>query len=151
MNKLFKNVIIAAVVLPLTFTSVYAKQRHQGNGNAMPMRGMLQQVDLTSEQKIEIDTILQTNRPQMGLRQDRGVFHEQQMTILKAKSFSKAKANDLINAQHALRKEMQLKRMEVMFDVYHALTPEQQAKMDLLFSQRQGRMGNKGRGMHRNR
>lgn len=150
MKSILKKAVIAAIVLPLTFTSVYAKPGRMGHHNGMPLKGMLKQIDLTAEQKVEIDTILQTHRAEMPTRQDRGVFHEQQMTILKADQFSEAQASELIAAKQALRKDKQLKKMKVMHEVYHALTPEQQAKMDELFSQRQERKGKKGKGWRNN-
>lgn len=150
MNKLFKNVLIAALVLPLTFTSVYAKPGRMGNQNAMPFQGMLQQVELTAEQQLKIDSMMQNYRSQRPSQLGKGVFHEQQMAILKADQFSEAQANDLIDAKQALRKEKQLKRMKLMYEVYHSLTPEQQAKMDLLFSQRQSRMGKQGQRWNNN-
>ncbi len=145
MNALFKKVMIAAVVFPLTFSSVYAKQGGQGgNSYAMPLKAMLQQVDLTAEQQLEIKTIMQSYRTQQ--QANKGTFHDSQMAILKAEQFDAEQAGALIDAKDALRKDKKLKRMQMMFEVYHSLTPEQQAKMDLLFAQQQEKMLNQAQG-----
>ena len=139
--------MLAAVVLPLTLSSVYAKPGgNAGNMGGIPLRGMLQQVDLTAEQQVKIETIMQKYRSEARSQANRGGFHEDVMAILKAEQFDAQQAEALIDARDALRKDKKLKRMQMMFEVYHSLTAEQQAKMDLLFDQHQQKMLSQGKG-----
>lgn len=143
MNALFRKAMIVTILFPLTFSTVYAKPGWQGKGN-MPLRGMLEQVDLTPEQQQEIKTIMQNYRAEAKVRPNRGAFHDAQMDILKAPEFDETQANALIDEKNNARKAWQLKKMQMMFDVYHSLTPEQQEKMDELLAQKQQKMLSKG-------
>lgn len=157
MNALFKKVMLAAVVLPLTMSSVYAKpggygcqpgghgghhMRGYSGMQGMPFQGMLGQIDLTAEQQKKIDAITQGYRSQAN----RGAFHNNMMGILKSEKFDEQQAQALIDAKDALRDARQLQRMQMMHDVYQTLTAEQQAKMDELFSQHQQQMLSQGKG-----
>lgn len=144
MNKLFKSLVIASVALPLSISTVYAKQGKGGHSHGGPLKKMLAQVDLTDQQKVDVRTIMQSySSTEQGKK---GSFHTNKMDLLKADKFDVQKASDLIDAHDALRKEKKLKKMQMMFEVYHSLTIEQQAKMDLLFEQHQQKMLNKKRG-----
>ncbi|WP_051303195.1 Spy/CpxP family protein refolding chaperone [Psychromonas aquimarina] len=144
MNSLLKKVLLASVIIPLTFSTAYAKSGGKGGHHGMPFKGMLKQVDLTPEQQADIKIIMQNYRSDKKMQSNnRGTFHERQMAIMKASDFDEAQAGALIDDKNALRKEAQLKRMQMTFDIYHSLTPEQQGKMDLLFEQHQQKMQEK--------
>lgn len=143
MNKLFKSIVIASVVLPLSISTVYAKQEKGNRSHGMPLKKMLAQVDLTEQQKIDVRTIVKSYRSEG--QSDKGSFHANKMDLLKADTFDAQQASEIIDAQDALRKEKKLKKMQMMFEVYHSLTTEQQAKMDLLFEQHHQKMLNKKR------
>jgi len=149
MNKLFKSMVIATVVLPLSISTVYAKQGGKGGrSHGMPLQNMLQQVDLTEQQKVDLRSIMQSYRT--ANQGSKGAFHANRMAILQADEFDAQQAGSLIDAQDALRKSKKLKKMQMMYEVYHSLTSEQQGKMDLLFGLHQQRMlnqnGNQGKG-----
>ncbi|WP_019615864.1 Spy/CpxP family protein refolding chaperone [Psychromonas ossibalaenae] len=144
MNSFFKKMLLASVIVPLTFSTVYAKPGGKGTHHGMPFKGMLKQVDLTPEQQADIKTIMQGYRSDKKIiSNNEGAFHERQMEIMKAPDFDETQASALIDEKNALRKEVQLKRMQMTFEVYHSLTPEQQGKMDLLFEQHQQKMQEK--------
>ena len=143
MNTLSKKLILAAVVLPLTFSTAYAKSGDHHRNN-MPLKGMLKQVDLTAEQQVKVDKIILSYR----------TTHKQQKpnrlsAILKADKFNLKKAEALIESKRAMKNEHQVKRMNMLFDVYHQLTSKQQAKMDLLMEMNQQKMHKKGHGKHK--
>ena len=143
MNALLKNILVATIVLPLTISTAFAKPEGKGrNWDAMPMQSMLSQLDLSDAQKTDIRTIMQKHRGDK--QQQRGSFHDAQMSIMKAPKFDAAQAQALIDSKDAAQKARKMQRMEMMFDVYHALTPEQQVKMDQLLAENQGRKGKKG-------
>lgn len=165
MNTIFKKVMLAAVVLPLTISSVYAKPGgygcqpdgygghhmrgfggHHMHGYAgmqgMPFYGMLGQLDLTAEQQKKVDAIIETHRSQAN----RGAFHNNMMAILKSEKFDEQQAQAVIEAKEALRDARQLQHMQMMHEVYQTLNTEQKAKMDELFSQHQQQMLSQGKG-----
>lgn len=124
--------IVAAVVLPLTFSMAYAKG---GNAHKMPLKEMLKQLDLTSEQQADIKKIMQSSHSELKKSASKGSFHNAKMNIIKADKFDETQAGALIDGMQALKKDKKLKKMQMVHEVYHTLTAEQQAKMDLLFEQ----------------
>ncbi|WP_019616842.1 Spy/CpxP family protein refolding chaperone [Psychromonas ossibalaenae] len=139
MNSLLKNVLLASVILPLTFSTAYAKSDCKKGHNAMSFKSMLKQVELTSEQQADIKSIMQS------YRSEKGTYHERKMAIMKASDFNEAQAITFIEETNTktLRKDKRLNNMKMTHEVYQSLMPEQQAKMDLLFEQRQQKMQNK--------
>ena len=145
MNILCKKMMVVAVVLPLTFSGAYATARHNGERNAMPIQAMLKQVDLSAEQQLKIDSLLQSHRLDIQAQKKPTDFHDGLMTIIKAEKFDSAKVEELIDSREALRKDKKLQRIKMQFDVYHTLNVEQQAKMELLFEQHHQKMMKKGK------
>ena len=146
MNTLFKKVMIAAVVLPLTFSTVYAKgDGHRGNMDAMPIVKMLRQVDLTTEQKEEVRTIIQNYRTP----NNKDLLQDKMIEILKADKFDMEKAQALVAEKDALRDAKQVKKLQMRHDIYQALTAEQQAKMELLLEMDMQKMSKRQKGKNK--
>ena len=143
MNTLSKKLILAAVILPLTFSTAYAK-KSDNHRNNMPLKGMLKQVDLTPEQQVKVDKIILSYRTTQKQKKTISM-----LAMLKADKFSSEKAKSLIESKRAIRNEHQVKKMNMLFDVYHLLTAKQQAKMDLLIEMNQQKMHKKGHGKHK--
>lgn len=146
MKLLLKKILIAAVALPLTFSVVHAKNGKGENTQKMPLKEMLQQLDLSTEQQAEIKSIMKSSRAEMKQKGNKGAFHSANMEIMKADKFDEKQAIALIDAMNAQKKTKQLKRMKMKHEIYHALTSEQQAQMDLLFKQKHEKMKNKEKG-----
>lgn len=151
MKSLYKKAVLAAVILPLTFSTVYAKQNnHKGNRGGAPLKSMLALVDLTAEQQKTIDVIVQDFRTSQVKPDNKGDYRQQMQSLIKADTFDTEQAKDLIESKDALKDTNKLNRMKMHYDIYHVLTTEQQGKMDLLFEQyeqkmdRRGNKGNKG-------
>ena len=149
MNIFSKKLLLAMVVLPLACSGSYAKSSGHRNQN-MPLKKMLRQVDLTAEQQVNVDAILQNYRAGVTKQTNKGAFHDDMLTIIKAESFDTSKAEALIARQEALKKDKKLRRMQMTYDVYHALTADQQAKMDLLFAQYEQKMQHRRKGKRKN-
>lgn len=145
MNVLFKKMMVVAVVLPLTFSGAYAATRHHGDRNTMPIQGMLKQVDLTPEQQLKIDSLLQSHRAEVRSQKKTTDFHDSLMTIIKAEKFDSRQVENIIDSREAVLKEKKLRRIKMQFDIYHTLNVEQQAKMALLFDQHHRRMLKQGK------
>ncbi|WP_354622839.1 Spy/CpxP family protein refolding chaperone [Psychromonas sp. MME2] len=144
MNALLKNMLVATIVLPLTFSTAFAKQEGRGGAcDAMPMQSMLAKLDLTDAQKADVKTIMQKHKSDK--QQQKGAFHDAQMSIMKAPKFDAAQAEALIDSKDAAKKARKMQRMEMMFDVYHLLTPQQQTKMDKLLANKKGKHSHKGK------
>ena len=143
MNTLSKKLILAAVVLPLTFSTAYAKSGHH-NQNNMRLQGMLKQVDLTAAQQTKVDKIILSYRTSQKQKQSTAM-----LSILKADKFSAKSAGELIESNRKMRNKNQVTKMKMMFDVYHALNAKQQAKMDLLIEMNQQKMHKKGHGKYK--
>lgn len=148
--KLFmKKILLAAVVLPLTFSIAHAKNGQGGNAHKMPLKEMLQQLDLTEKQELEVKTIMKSYRTEMKKGNVKGAFHDANMEIMKADKFDDDKAQSLIDAMFAQKKAKKLKKMQMKHEIYHSLTVEQQAKLDLLFQQKYEEMKNKAKGKNK--
>lgn len=151
MKSLYKKAILAAVILPLTFSTVYAKQNnHRGHRGEAPLKSMLALVDLTAEQQKTIDVIIQDFRSSKVKPDNKGDYRQQMQRLIKADTFDTAQAKDLIASQDGLRQATKLNRMKMHYDIYHVLTAEQQEKMDLLFDQYKQKMGHRGKGHRSN-
>lgn len=145
MNALLKKILVVSIVLPLTFSTAFAGQGGKGgNRDAMPFKSMLSQLDLTQEQKNNIKTIMTEYRSSSP----KGALHDAQMSLLKAPKFDEKQAQSLIDAREATKKAQKVKKMNLMYDVYHSLTPEQQADLDKMLAEKKankGKKGNKGK------
>lgn len=156
MNKLFKRMAIVTLILPLSVAMAYAKpgrgperdldQPHHG----LFLEHMLHQVGLTEQQEMDLDKIVKSNRSEEQAYKKQQ--QESRMKLLKADKFNAKQAQALIDSQDAFRKVKKLNKMKMNFNMYHLLTPKQQAKLDLLFEMHQDRsrmsshMGCKGNG-----
>ena len=140
MNAIYKKALLAVMVFPLAFSTVYAKNGHKNNSNTMPLVKMLKQVDLTAEQKESVESLIKEYR-----LANKGELHEDMMAILKAEKFDVKKAKALIASREALKEQKQLKRLQMRHDIYQLLTAEQQAKMELLISMEQNKSFKRGK------
>ena len=150
MKSLYKKAILAAVILPLTFSTVYAKQGNKGKRDGAPLQSMLALVDLTAEQQTTIDTIIQDYRDAKVKPDNKGDYRQQMQSLITADTFDTAEAKSLIESKDKLRQTHQLNKMKMTYDVYHVLTDEQQEKMDLLFAQYEQKMDRRGQGKKNN-
>jgi len=145
MNAIYKKALLAVMVFPLAFSSVYAKSGHRNNSNTIPLVKMLKQVDLTAEQKVSVESIIKEYRATTN----KNALNEDMMAILKADKFDSKKAQALIASRDSLKQQKQLKRLQMRHDIYQLLTAEQQAKMELLINMEQNKSfkgGKKSRG-----
>jgi Spy/CpxP family protein refolding chaperone len=143
MKSFYKKAILAVVILPLTFSTVYAKQNnHKGNRGGAPLKSMLALVDLTADQQKAIDVIIQDHRASK-VKSD---YREKMQSLIKADTFNTEQAKALIVSKEALKEANQIDRMKMTYDIYHVLTAEQQGKMDLLFEQYDQKTDRRGKG-----
>ena len=140
MNAIYKKALLAVMVFPLAFSTVYAKNGHRNNNNTMPLVKMLKQVDLTADQKVSVESLIKEYRTT-----NRDALNEDMMAILKAEKFDAKKAEALVASRESLKQQKQLKRLQMRHDIYQLLTAEQQAKMELLIDMEQNKAFKRGK------
>ncbi|WP_022940941.1 Spy/CpxP family protein refolding chaperone [Psychromonas hadalis] len=148
MYALLRNMIVATVILPLTFSIAYA-QGGQGGAHQMPLKGMLKQLALTADQQTEIKKIMQSSRSEMKQNANKGSFHRAKMVIIKADKFDENQASALIDSMQSMKKTKTMNRIQMVHEIYHSLSREQQAKMNLLFEQHYQKQQNRGKGKNK--
>lgn len=146
MRKSHKYLIVLTI-LPLLFQSAIAKPG--GGHKGMMGLGIIQQLDLSAEQKQQIKTVMQQHKQQVqaereqnkALRQARAT---ERLALLKAADFNESQAKAMISSHQAQKMDKKLKALQVQHQVYQLLSPEQQAQYDALFLERAAKMPQKG-------
>ncbi len=115
----------------------YRGRKNRGRG----WERMLQQLDLTSEQREKIDEIQEESRREYkALRQEIRDSHQEMQSLL-ASDASNGELKKQHRAMQRLRQKMGDRRFETMLEIREVLTPEQRAQMAQF---RQNRPGNRG-------
>ncbi|PKF63025.1 hypothetical protein CW745_06260 [Psychromonas sp. psych-6C06] len=135
MKCLFRQIIIVAVALPLSFSIAYAKEDRGNNHHKNYFKQVLKQIDLSTEQKSEIKVIMKSYRSEKKNKGDRGAYHHGKMAILKTEKFDTNQAQALIDRKQSQQRERKLTMLQMEHQIYQALTPSQQDEMDKLFEQ----------------
>lgn len=146
--KLKNKLVLAAVALPLVIgsTSAFAlggKDGHKGKRGCGPNldRGVIKQLDLTQEQKDQLQQMRKENKVAMTAakqdnKQARQMDREQMQQLVLAKAFDAKAANTL--AQKMAEKQVQ-KRVDMMkkrHDMLNVLTPVQKAQYSKLVKEK---------------
>ncbi|NNN48561.1 CpxP family protein [Vibrio sp. 2-2(8)] len=145
MMKMAKKLVLAAVILPLTLStaSVFAfggKEQHKGPNYECGGfdRGMMQQLDLTSDQQAKLKGMREANREAMkgehkGQRQAKmKAHHDKVQALVLAENFDAAAANELAKEMVDQQVAHRVKMLEKRHDMMSVLTPEQKAKLQTL-------------------
>ena len=142
---LSKKLLLAAVVLPLTFGSVGAfaeggkghKDREFAPRIGLDMQ-LIKKLDLSDEQKDELKALRKEAKEEhKAMREDRHQGPSEEMKqqrkavtdLLLADTFDQAKANSIALEMATHQAERQVKMLEKQHQILSILTPEQKQKL----------------------
>ncbi|WP_077771916.1 Spy/CpxP family protein refolding chaperone [Salinivibrio sharmensis] len=139
MKRLTIGLALAAVTLPTLAAP------HFGGGMD---RGMWRDLDLTAEQKTQLEALRDDYRAQR--QQARGDFHTNMHTLLTQETFDEAAVRDLLASQSQPKLERRLAHARHQHAMLQVLTPEQQSAFcDAMMEKRDQRgHGHRGKGGH---
>ncbi len=148
-----KKLMLAAVVLPLTFGAASAlayggKGPEQGPrdecGPGMD-RGIMRQLNLTDTQKEQLRTLRNENRDEMRSKIDadrdarqaeRQAYHAKMQSLVLADTFDEAQATALAKEMVEKQTERRVKMLEKRHQMLNILTPEQKTEFVKLQNER---------------
>jgi Spy/CpxP family protein refolding chaperone len=123
---------------------------HKGMHNGMKggmkggMRGIFSQLDLSAEQKSEIQAIMQNAHPKEMLMtpEMRDEKHAKMMALMSAPEFDKKTATEMLNAHHEKKMERKLTMMQARHDAYQVLTDDQKEQVKKIMEENRSKMKN---------
>jgi protein CpxP len=142
------------IVLALLVTPVLAQGpagRGPGHGHFRgadrPMHErMFEQLDLTDDQRVQIDQLMTDHRSAMKDRREQMRTHRMEMRdLVHADEFDEAAIRDAAMAIAEAEAEMAVERARLRQEIHKVLTPEQQEKAAELFQKRREFMQQHGR------
>ena len=149
MSKINKKLTAAIIALPLilgaTGVAAFGNNDGEGQGHCKGGHGeaLIQKLDLTAEQKEEIEQIRESNREAM--QAERGSKHESMHTLLTAEEFDEAAAKKLVDVKEQTKEARQINRLKNQHAIYNVLTEEQQAQLLEMKQERMREMGKNGK------
>lgn len=165
--NLVTGLIVSCSLLLLSGTAM-AERGHHGKRGFNPekmVEKMASHLDLTTEQQTQVKAILESHKPQFELlgEQMRSTLTEDQRARMKemrknrkaggerpSKEDRQAKMAELgisdaqMQQMRSIRQQMKTEREAVKNEISTVLTPEQQAKLEEMKSNRKGRRGHRG-------
>ncbi len=152
--KTAKKLVLAAVVLPLTLGTASAlayggKNHHRGPNDDCGIggigfeRGMMRQLDLTSDQQEKLRAMRGAGKNSFkgnyeAMRAEMQAHRDQMHALMLADDFDKAAANELAKQMVEQQSERRVQMMERQHQMLSILTPEQKAKFVEMHNQRVG-------------
>ena len=132
-----KMIAVSAMALAIPMS---ANASPDAQGDTMPhsemhdhhkhgAKGMMTQMDLTAEQQMKVDQIMQKQRTEMtASMESRRVHREEMKSLVEQDTFDNAKAERLIKQQQDQERAAKLAMLRSQHEVYKVLTPEQREK-----------------------
>ncbi|QKT03501.1 Spy/CpxP family protein refolding chaperone [Ectothiorhodospiraceae bacterium 2226] len=107
-----------------------AMQGKRGMQHGGGMRHLLQGLDLSDEQRAQIQEIVREHKGGTGEMRQQMREHQQAMReVITADRFDEVQARELAKAQSERMQEMMVRRAQMMHKIHAVLTPEQQAQV----------------------
>jgi protein CpxP len=143
MKKMTK-VILGATLLPILLSSAAVmakggdKDGEKGSRHEQCERGsekgLMKQLDLTTEQQAKMDEMRKANREEMQSGRDakRGqmqAMHKQEQQLVMAKDFDEKAAQNLAKQMVDTQAAQRVEKLKKRFDMMSVLTPEQKTKL----------------------
>lgn len=113
--------------------------RHGGfmGGMELPLR----QLNLTDDQKAQIEQIFQTEKPSMKpLMQQEHAAHTQMIQLITSGTFEQAKVAAVAAQESQVHMQMEIEHAKMASQIYQLLSSDQKAKVSELIAQHQQRM-----------
>lgn len=151
--KMSKRIAATVIALPLMLGSMSAMafggKHHDGEGmrgdHDMMGKQMLRGIDLTDEQKEELQSLREQNREAM--KANKGAFHSEMMAerqqmqqLMLADNFDEAAVRALAEKMVDQQVERRVAKMKQQHAMYNILTPEQKAQVKENMAERAERM-----------
>ncbi|WP_348674985.1 Spy/CpxP family protein refolding chaperone [uncultured Abyssibacter sp.] len=126
MKRLITIALVSLSAMTMLSTPAMARPDHEGGY----MKHMFRGLDLTDEQKSQIDGIMEANRPQsQDLRERTRSLHDKMTALDPTASGYQTQVQGLANEAAELKREQVLHGSELRRQVAQVLTPEQRAEM----------------------
>ena len=154
MNWRIPAIIAAITILPLGANAAMAQNigenttmewshqnKHAGKRGMRGIARLVQQLDLTSEQSEQIETIREQSKTEnQALFEQLQTNRQQMQSLLTSNADPEQLRNNHQQGQN-LRQELDDNRFETLLEVREILTPEQRTQMAELIEQRGGKFG----------
>ncbi|MGR5208288.1 Spy/CpxP family protein refolding chaperone [Vibrio sp. PNB23_22_7] len=157
--KRLKSRTIEMLILPLVFASTsaiadnhgqkYDEKFHDKCGISMNLdRGMMNQLDLTDEQKAKLKSIREAHKQEkeqtyVNQKAEQKDRHQRMQSIVLESEFNHAKANGFAQEVAAIQAERRVQMMKNKHEMLSVLTTEQKTKFVQLQDDRQKECRNK--------
>lgn len=113
--------------------SHHGKSMNQGYGCKMLNKGMLNQLNLTPEQKQKIKQIRQEQHKNHQTadvnKETRQAYHQKMHQLISAKDFDTAQAKQLIADKQSYHAQRMLNHLQIQHQIYSLLTGEQKQRL----------------------
>ncbi|MCE0556637.1 MULTISPECIES: Spy/CpxP family protein refolding chaperone [unclassified Motilimonas] len=139
--KKWIKIAALSLALPLSL-SVNAKAMDGMQGHRGGMKNIISQLDLTQQQKQDVNNIMQQAKGNMDRqsRQTQRAEHQaERLALLSNETFDEEKARAMIASHQQQMSERKLAMLKIQHQVYQVLTPEQRVKFAELMTQGKGR------------
>lgn len=154
MNRKGMLALAAALVLGLGTFAVAQANLSDAPKHGAGMRGhfgqrMAAELGITDQQKTQIKTILQNEKPKVQpLRDQLRGEHQQMAALTKGGAFDEAQVRNIANQEAQTQANLIVERQRVKSEIYQVLTPDQRTKADQLQARFGQRMHRGFRGQH---
>lgn len=146
MKTLAVMVTLTMVCGTLAFAGIYGRGMGRGGHGPGLMRA-LRQLDLTDDQKSQIQTLMERNQKQhQAARENVQAAMADFREVMAAETFNETAIRQAFQKAAAAREEAMVLRARTFHQVRQVLTPEQQAELEKM---RQQRLQKRGKGFGR--
>jgi protein CpxP len=122
--------------------------RHWGAHRGRPLDRMARHLDLSDEQRSQIEAIFANTRTESArLRSELETLREDMGAMIRSEAFFAEQVRMEVESKAPVFVELTVLGVTTMNDVYKVLTPEQRAKADEMLARRRGRGFGRGFGM----
>ena len=118
------------------------KGKNKGKNRGQNQQMGFEKLNLTDEQKVEMRTIMSSQKGQKRVQktdEERLAQQAEMQTLMLADTFDESKAEELISNQQSQRNESKLEKMKAKHEMYQLLTDEQKAEFAEMQMQRKNR------------
>lgn len=122
----------------------HANYKHMDGKHGMHgMHGMFEGLDLTDEQKANIEKLYAEQKAASSegklTKEERVAHHSEMQALVTSTTFDETKAKALLSAQQEKRQAQAIERIKMQNKIYNMLTPEQQTKFKAQFEAHTGK------------
>lgn len=135
MKYFFNKKRLILILLAMILSPAYGISSGEIKPVEPPLPKILEQVNLSEVQQERIKMILKDYRDDIDKLTKESDFSQSIVVIIKAEKFASKDAESLVDAMNEVRKKREMKKMQMMHQIFHTLTSDQQTQLHQLFSQ----------------